>query len=336
MAAFDARFMARRLIGGMDIRAFNDEVRERRAARFEAAIDAEQVGQLFDLARLESLFASDAIPLAYVDIFDDGHLKRLVDMQKKSGKTGLAMMADRFCGGSTIRVRDVDRFDMRLGQFASEVRRHFAAQSQVNVYVTPPTKAGFPPHFDITDVFIVQCLGRKEWRVFHDYAGRIDLPLVDTNWDPDRFRPSGTPDSITLSAGDVLYLPRGLMHQASCTDRASMHLTISIAPLTFADLISRELQRVAARNIQFRQRVPWSVDDEDGAGERIAELAQKCLFELSKQFDVSALLRAERRSLREDGIETGSSTDLTSALIGLFECQVGQPSTPSERGNETR
>jgi len=335
MADFDARVMTRRLTGGMDVRAFNGDVRERRAARFEAAIDAEQVGQLFDLARLESLFVSEAIPLAYVDIFDDGHLKRLADMQKKSGKTGVAVLAERFREGSTIRVRDVDKFDMRLDQFVSEVRRHFAAQSQINVYLTPPAKTGFPPHFDITDGFIVQCLGRKEWRGFGAYSSRIDLPLMDTNWDPDRFRTSSTPDSMTLFAGDVLYLPRGVMHQALCTDRASMHLTISINPLTFADLISRELQRVAACNIQFRKRVPWSAED-DGAGDQIAELAQKCLFELSKQLDVSALLRSERRSLRQDGTETGSSIDLTSALMNLFECEVGQPSTPSKSGGEAR
>jgi hypothetical protein len=269
MAAFDARCVARSLTGGMDIRVFNDDVRERRAARFEAAIEAEQVGQLFDLARLDSLFASEAIPLAYVDIFDDGHLKRLLDMQNKSGKTGQAMIVERFRSGSTMRVRDVDKFDMRLGQFVGEVRIHFAAQSQINVYLTPPAKTGFPPHFDITDVFIVQCLGTKDWRVFDDYACRIDLPLMETNWDPDRFRPSATPDAITLSAGDVLYLPRGVMHQALCTDRASMHLTISISPLTFADLISRELRRVAACNVEFRRRVPWSVEDEDGTRERI-------------------------------------------------------------------
>jgi hypothetical protein len=57
---------------------------------------------------------------------------------------------------------------------------------------------------------------------------------VTQDWDPERFKPLSVPDPITLSAGDVLYMPRGVMHQAFCIERESMHLTISLMPLTVA------------------------------------------------------------------------------------------------------
>lgn len=318
MTPFDPRGTALRLTGHTSLNVFNAEVREKRAVRFEQAMAPDQLGALFDIARLESLFASEALPLASVDVFDDGQLTRLVDMQRKSGKTGLAIVAERFGSGSTIRIRDIDAFDARLGLFAGEVRRLFAAGSQVNVYLTPPGKAGFAPHFDITDVFIVQCLGAKQWRLFDDYSNRVDLPLADTNWDPDRFRPSSIPDPLTLSAGDVLYLPRGVMHEAFCTDHESMHLTISLEPLTVAGLIASELQRIGALDVRFRQRVSWSVDDDSrGANEPIEALVRECLDTLSGGLDVAALLGRERTALGGSPRAAGAGNELTIALAAL-------------------
>ncbi len=325
MTVFDARTAARSL-AGMSLPAFNSDVREQRAAHFEQVFDPDLIGELFDIARLESLFTSEALPLAYVDVFDDSQLTRLVDMQHKSGKTGLAIVAERFRGGSTIRVRDIDKADARLGLFVAEIRRVFAAGSQINLYLTPPRKPGFAPHFDITDVFIVQCLGAKQWRLYDDYANRVDLPLMNTNWDPRRFTPSSRPDPITLSAGDVLYMPRGVMHEAFCTDRESMHLTISLTPLTVADLITRELQRVGADNIRFRQRVAWDIgDDSAGATERITALVRECLSELSAELEVAAVLDSERRLLG-DSKKAGTANELTAALDAV-RSEATQPSS---------
>ena len=323
MANVDAGALAQALTGGMGIQAFDAEVRERRAARFAGAIPARQLRGLIDLDGLEELLVSEAVPLTSVDLYQDGHLIRLADVQKKSGSTGVTIVAERFREGATVRLRDVDAADRRLGAFAAAVRRTFAAGSQINVYLTPPAKAGFPPHFDITDVFVVQCLGQKRWRVYGDYTSRIELPPAETNWEPDRFRPAGTPETMTLEPGDVLYLPRGVMHEASCTDRASMHLTISITPLTFVDLLARELQRVAAADVRFRRRVPWSFDGDASASlADVVESARACLRELAGQLDVAAVVAGERKSIAAHGAGTRERFDLDGAIGSLFEAPV--------------
>ena len=320
MADFDALVVARALTGGMGVHAFDADLREQRAACFAGAMAGDQLTELIDLAALEDLLASGALPLTSVDLYQDGHLIRLADMQKKSGKTGLALVAERFHDGATIRLRDIDRVDRRLGEFAAAVRSTFSAGSQINVYLTPPAKAGFPPHFDITDVFIVQCLGRKQWHVYTDYTSRVDLPLAETNWEPDRFRPVGSPDAMTLSAGDVLYLPRGVMHEAFCTDRASMHLTISITPLTFVDLLARELQRAAAADVRFRRRVPWSFEgDAPDVSARMADTARECLQRLAAQIDVAATVAEERRTMQADGPASRERVGLSDAIGHLFD-----------------
>jgi ribosomal protein L16 Arg81 hydroxylase len=261
---------------------------------------------------------SEAAPLLNVDIYDQGHLMRLVDVQKKSGKSYLAVVAENFRRGSTIRVRDVDKFDVRLNRFVAEVQRYFTARAQTNVYLTPPAKSGFPPHFDITDVFIVQCVGRKEWRIFEDYSHRMELPLPETDWDPDRFRTSGEGESIHLCAGDVLYVPRGVMHQAFCTDRESMHLTISIVPLTFVDLIVKVIKATAENDTELRRRVPWSVQQsEDDGWEELRSQLRKHIINLADQIDVDGLLRSERLFL-QGGYDRGAG-ELLSAINSLLK-----------------
>lgn len=318
MTGFDAEVLIRSLIGGMAIEDFNCEIREKRAAKFEAAIDLALLNELYSLSRLESLIEHETILMPYVDVFDEGHLRRLVDMQRKSGKSGLEVVADNFRRGSTIRVRDVDKFDARLSRFAGEAQRYFAAQSQINVYLTPPAKTGFPPHFDVTDVFIVQCIGRKEWKIFRDYTNMTELPLPDTNWDPDRFRPSSRVEAISLCQGDVLYLPRGAMHEAFCTERESMHLAISIAPLTFADLLTKVLKLAAEADIELRRRIPWSIEDEDGGSQELAKQVKERIGGLNNRIDLGELLRAEHHSLRGEPQVT-SSGKLKSAIASLVE-----------------
>jgi hypothetical protein len=103
-----------------------------------------------------------------------------------------------------------------------------------------------------------------------------------------------------------------------------MHLTISLTPLTFIDLISRELQRVAATDIEFRRRVPWAMDDGDSVNdERIAEIARDCVGKLAKELDVPGVVATERRSLQAGGGNPEpASFDLPAALGSLFEERV--------------
>lgn len=293
------------------MRAFNDDVRERRALRFGSAIPTEELDFLFGLSRFESLFRLDGVPLPYVDVFDDGHLKKLVDVQRKSGKSALAVISGHFRRGSTIRVRDLDKFDARLNSFVAEIERQFAARSQVNAYLTPPGKTGFPPHFDITDVFIVQCGGKKEWTLFQEYSNKSELPLTQTNWDPEFFKPTGEPERMTLNPGDVLYMPRGVMHQASCTDRESLHLTISLESLTIADLIVKGLKMVAETDVAFRRRVPWSFESDDQAA---AVEVRTCLRKLAENLDAIAVLDRERSSY-EGEPETSELRSTVASLV---------------------
>ena len=297
MAAFDVVALTRDLIGGMELDAFDRDVREKQVAKFESAISQERLAALFTLSKLETLLKMEAVPAVCVDLFDGGNLRRLVDVQSKTGKSNVAVIAENLRRGATLRVRDIDKFDSGLSRLARAIRNQFAAQSQINVYLTPASKAGFAPHFDTTDVFVLQCLGVKEWRIYPNYTNKVELPLMETPWDPDRFRPCGPAQSFTLRPGDVLYVPRGEMHEAFCAERESMHLTISIAPLTFSDLLAKALKAAAESDVRFRRRVRWSVSVENGDAQISAEGTQLA-SDLARQIDVRPLLSSERDTLQ--------------------------------------
>jgi hypothetical protein len=109
-----------------------------------------------------------------------------------------------------------------------------------NAYLTPPKSQTVPPHADDRDVLIFQLCGRKLWNVYskipikHPYPneqvgkGNLDVPL-DVLTGPLAY-------NDYLNEGDVLYIPRGMVHEAktSTTDtnaanEFSFHITIAIA-----------------------------------------------------------------------------------------------------------
>lgn len=85
---------------------------------------------------------------------------------------------------------------------------------------------GFAPHFDDVDVYILQVEGAKRWRVYAPLQGHA-LPRYSSRDFNDAEIGEPLLDTI-LRPGDLLYLPRGTIHQAAALEgHHSMHLTVS-------------------------------------------------------------------------------------------------------------
>lgn len=296
MSGKEAHSILRALTGRMSLGDFNEQVRERRLAHFKAAVEPTLLDSVFSLPKLERLLREESHLTPHIDVFDGTHLRQFNEQQRKTGQTNFDVVSDCLLRGATIRIRNVEKFDSQLGELTHGIERHFVGQCSGNVYLTPPRKAGFPPHFDMTDVFVIQCIGKKHWRIYDRYENMSELPLADARWQPERFKPISPPRDLELHRGDVLYLPRGVMHEALCTDRESMHLTISLASLTFADLLRKAVASAAATDIELRRRVPWLTANDDGETERLAQQAKERLVRLAADSDLSRLLRQEHPS----------------------------------------
>lgn len=293
------------LIGGQTMDRFNEEVRERRWAHYPGAFSQNDISSLFYTAdRLEADVGASRIRPETIDVFANGQLVRLADLQHKTGRSHLEVLIEQLRHGSMVRVRDLQDASPSVEQTVRHVERLFMAKCQVNLYLAPRGGAGFPAHFDITDGFIVQCGGAKEWTIHDDYADQTSLPTADTPWEPDRYKPLSSGKSMSFQLGDVLYLPRGVMHAARCIDEYSLHLTISLESLTYADVLLSEIRRLAHDIPALRRRIPWSWGSRD---EDLTTALRDQMRTLADRVEAGPALQATRRTLgRSQDIAAGA------------------------------
>jgi ribosomal protein L16 Arg81 hydroxylase len=171
-----------------------------------------------------------------------------------------------FAAGATLVLQGLHRIWPPLRAFAGALTAQLGHPVQVNAYVTPPQNAGFAPHYDVHDVFVLQFAGRKRWRI-HEPV--LLSPLRDQPWHERKAavaaRSAETPaiDAV-LEAGDTLYLPRGYVHSATSLGEISGHLTVGVHPVTRRTL-ANEIFAAFADDLDVRRSLPPGIDLSDAA-----------------------------------------------------------------------
>lgn len=133
-----------------------------------------------------------------------------------------------------------------------------------NVYLTPPNSQGFAPHYDDIEAFVLQLEGAKHWKVYAPRTPQEHLPRVSShNFTQDEL---GKPIlDVKLEPGDMLYFPRGYIHQAVTVEgKHSLHLTTSVFQKTsYADLLEAlvpaALQTAINSDVRFREGIPLNM-----------------------------------------------------------------------------
>lgn len=141
-----------------------------------------------------------------------------------------------FADGATIVLQGLHRYWAPVAELCRQLEDELTHPVQANAYVTPPVAQGLRVHADSHDVFALQTHGTKQWVVYEDgdggHPGRgvpsEDAPTLD----------------ITLKPGDCLYLPKGVRHAARTVDNTSIHLTLGVRRVTWADVISQAVERM--------------------------------------------------------------------------------------------
>ena len=104
---------------------------------------------------------------------------------------------------------------------------HRGAACAANLYLSPRGSQAFEAHFDPQDVLVLQLHGAKTWR--------LRTPLFALPRASDKFKPSSSelaslPPAVVLelTEGSALYLPRGVVHEATADGAESLHLTVGL------------------------------------------------------------------------------------------------------------
>lgn len=139
-----------------------------------------------------------------------------------------------YLDGCSIVQNHVDLLCPPLFKLAVDLQQSFP-HVYINTYLTPPRASAVKAHADDRDVFVLQLEGEKHWTVYPDPPVIYPYPHEQVGKLPNLPVPAITMQSAplfktTLRKGDLLYMPRGYVHEAKTdSDLPSLHATIALA-----------------------------------------------------------------------------------------------------------
>lgn len=135
--------------------------------------------------------------------------------------------------GVTAVLEAVNELSTNVCALTERLSGELGARSAANAYMSFGSVSGFGMHNDDHDVLIFQLDGRKEWRFLKNAAsGKATVADFRDPSDGKEY------ESIVVSAGDVLYVPKGTWHNVVALRERSLHLTVSIVYPTISDFLA--------------------------------------------------------------------------------------------------
>ncbi|XP_055923296.1 bifunctional lysine-specific demethylase and histidyl-hydroxylase NO66 [Eupeodes corollae] len=171
---------------------------------------------------------------------------------------------DHYSNGCSIRLLNPQTYLDGIFAMNSSLQEMFHCMVGSNAYLTPPNSQGFAPHYDDIEAFVLQIEGRKRWKLYNPRNKKEELPRFSSeNFSQNQI---GKPIlEKVLMPGDILYFPRGTIHQAFTEPGFhSLHITLSVyQKQSYADLFEKLfpmiLQRAIAEDVDMRRGLPLNV-----------------------------------------------------------------------------
>lgn len=215
-----------------------------------------------DMLRKENIqFTKNMDVTSYVDGKRETH--------NPIGRAHPHVVWDYYLNGCSVRLLNPQTYLPKLCLLNATLQEFFNSFVGANAYLTPPMSQGFAPHYDDIEAFILQIEGKKHWKVYKPLSENDMLPRNSSkNFDQSEI---GDPIlEVTLEAGDMLYFPRGYIHQGETIEGAhSLHITVSMYQRhSWADLFEKmipaALQAAINENVELRRGLPFDIYDNFG------------------------------------------------------------------------
>lgn len=299
--------------------------------------DSDYYTDLLSLRDIDNVLTRQILPVEAMNLVSLGKPVPDEDYSFPSGYVDPVATSQYFCEGSTIVLPALHRRLPQLAAFCRSLETVFSCDLQTNIYLTPDNAQGFKTHYDSHDVIVLQTHGTKTWRI---YESELDLPLLSQAFSPDGFVAGKQIDEFVLRAGDMAYVPRGVVHDAIATDEISLHITTGLLSTRWVDLVMDAVAALAERDVAFRHAVPPGIAGDgfgrDGARQTFRDL----LLRAADAIDPDATLDSFAASFRGrlvpvvpgqffqrlsiDAIEPGSKVKRRPDLIHAFTAREGE------------
>ena len=159
-----------------------------------------------------------------------------------NGLVSMPKLYDAYYQGNSVILEELEKRWPPLAQLYANFEEAFTEQGvpimagiKLVNFLTPSNSQALAPHFDENDLFILQLEGEKHWLL---YGFAEELSSRGATVPEEKMGPKS--HEFTLRKGDLLYLPRGFVHEAQATDACSFHLTLGInRPASWGSVLER-------------------------------------------------------------------------------------------------
>lgn len=148
----------------------------------------------------------------------------------------------------SIVINFAEDFHPALATLTREFGEFFNGISYCSIFLNPPSLNCFGSHYDGIDVFALQIEGEKIWKV-----GKPVNPLPTKNQIYDIQDDKHEFAEYKLQQGDVLYVPRGFIHDVFSTEKHSLHISIGLSTNRKVDIYSELLKIIELENLELRR-----------------------------------------------------------------------------------
>lgn len=183
----------------------------------------------------------------------DGNLKIGEIPALPNGTPNIYGLYKLFAEGYTIILNGLHSKWHSVASLCSGLEKTFRHTVGTNMYLTPRSSQGFQAHFDTHDVIVLQLFGSKTWRF---YPSELTLPFRDAVQQIEHGDLASPDQEYLVTQGDLLYIPRGVIHDAIATDELSLHLTVGIHVTRWMDVIRQLLIIESENDVHFRKAIP--------------------------------------------------------------------------------
>jgi ribosomal protein L16 Arg81 hydroxylase len=228
---------------------------------------------------------------------------------RPSSAEGLEAVLDDMRSGGTLVLDQLHNREPRLKLLCQALAPEFGHRFQTNLYLTPPNGKGFSPHWDNHDVFILQVVGSKHWKIEKQ---RRTFPDKWSQMENEGRELRGAVNEFTLKQGDLIYIPRGFVHAAECGEEPSLHITLGVTAIFFEDLLNAIIKAGLHQREEFRSTLPLGFMR--GGTKGVVERVKAALHTLSDE----AFLTQVVDQFRDEAVKT-FPLDVSGQVVDFFQ-----------------
>ena len=189
-----------------------------------------------------------------------------------------AKVVDFLKRGASLLLNEIETLHPGVRSVLEIIEAAHGGRGNANLYCSWKQRQAFDSHCDRHEVYALQIVGEKSWRI---YEGRAENPIEHPAFknvpqaEYDRMK-GAVAQEVVMRPGDLLYLPRGQFHDALASSEVSVHVTFSCSEPIGLEWLTK-LWELAVRDPLFRADLP-QCDDSAGQArleQHIAQLTER-------------------------------------------------------------